>query len=795
MKTPRPLPRDRVRFRRPWFNAKLSLVAAVLLAGAGTALGVGVSRWTHTTESDFSAGQCDGVVVTNLGDLKLSRSTRSILPPDPRVGAVYALVEAPDGAVYAGTGPRGVLLRIENDVARASTVLGDNLNLYALRVDRAGRLLIGTGGERGEVFRIDKPGDEPRRIFSADGVQYVWAIHETEDGTVYLATGPLGQLFAISPIDGSARVVFDSDENNLLNLLGEPSSDLLYAGTDPGGLLLRINGRTGECFVMYDAPESEISALAWDGQGRILAATAQATGDAEAAGDEGAGDRSGRPGGESGGVPIPAVPPENPTPPQLPDPPPGEPRPIPKERHFALLFADDPVAPGDDAETPVAAPASQAVPAVARGAGVIAPAENGNAIYRIDREGFVTELHRAPAAFHALLATPGDAGHTRILTGASGGADAGARLLQLEPDADERLTLANIDPRQILCLVSARNGKTYLGCANRGDVIVMDPGFAPNGSFTSPVLDAGQISRFGQIRLRGSLPPGAGVTVCTRSGNVSDPSAVGWSDWTTPVAAQQFLPVGAPPARFLQYRLDFTPGNAGASTPVVQEVEVAYQLPNLAPVVSAVRAEAGDRASPDTRAKITIAWDASDPNGDALSYTLQFRPADGNAPWITLKDRLDASTFEWDTRTTADGRYELRVTASDSTDNASGQGLSASRQSDPVQVDNTPPVIGDVQVQPRPDGGWEIRCVVADQAGTVQRLDFAINGRDPWQMAPPSDMIGDSPREVFVVNLPADGAADPARQVTLRATDAQGNQGFVTVPLPTAGKPAGGDGR
>ena len=60
-------------------------------------------------------GTFDNVVATNLGDLKLSRAVKTLLEQDPDVSTVNALAEAPDGSVYAATGPKGVLLRIKGE--------------------------------------------------------------------------------------------------------------------------------------------------------------------------------------------------------------------------------------------------------------------------------------------------------------------------------------------------------------------------------------------------------------------------------------------------------------------------------------------------------------------------------------------------------------------------------------------------------------------------------------------------------------------------------------------------------
>src|SRR5439155_15620080 len=159
-------------------------------------------------------------VATNLGDLKLSRSIKTLLGQNARVSAVHAMVEAPDGTIYAGTGPEGLLLAVKDQKVTEAADLGENLSLFSLLIDSKGTLLIGTGGEKGQIFRIATSGEKPMEIFSQPCVQYVWAMRQTPDGMIYAATGPNGQLFAISP-DGKHEEIFRSEENNLLSMTGD----------------------------------------------------------------------------------------------------------------------------------------------------------------------------------------------------------------------------------------------------------------------------------------------------------------------------------------------------------------------------------------------------------------------------------------------------------------------------------------------------------------------------------------------------------------------------------------------
>src|SRR3982751_1013981 len=122
-----------------------TILISLLVAPAAVA--VTTSHWTHTTEADFKAGTFHNVVATNLGDLKLSRAVKTLLGQDAHISSVYALVEAADGTIYAGTGPQGIVLSIKNQKVETLATLGENTIVSSLLIDQKGRLLIGTSGE------------------------------------------------------------------------------------------------------------------------------------------------------------------------------------------------------------------------------------------------------------------------------------------------------------------------------------------------------------------------------------------------------------------------------------------------------------------------------------------------------------------------------------------------------------------------------------------------------------------------------------------------------------------------
>jgi hypothetical protein len=760
------------------FTHPLAIAIAGLLIAA-PALAVKTSHWLHTTEADFKEGTATNVVASNLGDLKLSRQVKTLLSDDARLSAVFALAQGPDGTIYAGTGPDGILLAVKDDKVSTAADLGAHVNLVSLLIDSKGRLLIGTAGEKGEIFRIDGAGEKPKSIFSAAGVQYIWSMVETPDGNVYAATGPNGQIFQINP-DDTNKVLYDGNENNILCMLSD-GKDLLYFGTDPDGLVCRLNRRTGEFFVIYDAPESEISALVKDTQGNIYAATAE-NNDQETAADNaaGAGEQVGRPESENRAAPIPSNPPAAPKPPDVPNPAPGEPLPIPNvvKPMSMMIQADAGDAPEPPGKSPSTAPGARAPsPPHSSHSTVeaVPPAPNGNAIYRIDPDGFVTEVFRQPDSVFAMVEQDNA---ILVATGDEG------ELYQINPFAEENLILAKVDPKDIMCLLPTRDGRVFMGMANSGAIAAMTSGYATQGTYVSPVLDAHQISRFGKIQLRGTLPAGTSLKVATRSGNLEEASMNGWSNWSDDIPASEFVQVPSPSARFLQYRLTFTSNPNGLSTPVVEEIDTAYQMPNQAPQIKSIKINepsADDDAGSDAHqgtGKVTIAWVATDPNEDELEYKLYFRNG-SRQPWILLKDKLKDPTFDWDTRGVGDGRYEIKVEASDAASNPPGQGKVSSRVSDPIVVDNTPPLIGDIKTSIS-GADATISLNVVDRTSTVAKLDYSIDSARNWQLVLPSDNIADSPQEAyqFVVPLPAG-----AHQVTLRATDAKGNRSFESVSV------------
>src|SRR5271167_3982267 len=74
-------------------------IAVLGTAWRSPVLAVTTSHWVHANEADFNAGTLTDVVVTNQGDVKLSRAITVIQEQDANVTTVNALAQTPDGVI------------------------------------------------------------------------------------------------------------------------------------------------------------------------------------------------------------------------------------------------------------------------------------------------------------------------------------------------------------------------------------------------------------------------------------------------------------------------------------------------------------------------------------------------------------------------------------------------------------------------------------------------------------------------------------------------------------------------
>jgi hypothetical protein len=396
------------------------------------------------------------------------------------------------------------------------------------------------------------------------------------------------------------------------------------------------------------------------------------------------------------------------------------------------------------------------------------------------------------------------------------------KIYRLSGDPLQPTLVARANAEQVTALLPDRNGRLLFTTSNPGKLFRLSPEHAERGTYTSDIRDAQTVALWGAIKWTATAPAGSKVEITTRSGNTRTPDET-WSDWSPAYANPEGTAIASPRARYLQWRAVFTGSKAEA--PLLTSVTAAYLPRNLRPRVASITVHppgtvfqrpfptdpeiAGfEGDTPDRRALtqaqqaagsatlgrrtyekglLTFVWRAEDDNRDDLSYDVFYR-LEGDTAWKPLKRNLTDEILVWDTTSVPNGRYIIRVVASDAPSNSPSTMLTGAMESTAFDVDNAPPTISISSV--RRDGNrTTVLFDVRDQDSAVQKAEYSLDG-DRWQMIYPKDGIADSRFEQF--ELAVDGEIG-ARGIIIRATDALNNAISASATSETpAARPASG---
>jgi len=296
----------------------------------------------------------------------------------------------------------------------------------------------------------------------------------------------------------------------------------------------------------------------------------------------------------------------------------------------------------------------------------------------------------------------------------------------------------------------------------------------------------------------------------TRTGNGGRPDGT-WSDWSNIYKEPNGNQITSPRARFIQWRATMRSVASAPAAAWVEDVSVAYLPRNVAPEVLSITAlpigvglqqvvqvtvdpnVESSGMDPSVfgpvaqvpprrfyqRGARSFQWQAEDRNGDTIEYAIYYRGLNDQT-FRLLKDKLRDTFYTIDGATLADGRYVIKVVASDAPDNPAGQKLTGERLSEPVDIDNTPPVIKTLSPPQILSDTVRVVFSVDDATGKVKRGDASIDG-GVWSPVFPDDGIADSGHEVYTVEFPVTAAGE--HTISLRAFDASGNVGTLSVTV------------
>ncbi len=661
--------------------------------------------------------------------------------------------------------------------------------IYSAAVDRQGNVLAGTGSE-GKLFRLPAEGEAVELAdFEEPGV---YGLAVRQNGEILAASAPDGKVYRLGS-DGAVSTFFDPEEKYIWDLALDPGGNLFVA-TGPNGRIFKVEAG-GRHALFYDSPEQHIVDLAWDAEGYLLAGSS--------------------PGGlllkiNSSGRPF-----------VLLDSMLDEIRAVHTDRYgniYAVGISSGPAAPKASPQVKAAAAAPKSASPTAEATIRTEDIKKGLKLelYRVDREGLVEVLYSrdAQTVFDLLVRQTGE---VLMGTGTQG------RLLSLTP-ARLKKVLGETADEQITRIVSAGD-EIILATSNLGKLYRLTRGPASSGTFESDALDARVTSIWGRIRWQVTNATGEGIQFSTRSGNTKKPDDT-WSDWAPVEGDQAGSTVKSPPARFLQWKVDFS--NSTASTALLSDrngidvVEVSYLQKNVAPRISEISIHAPGSAflrplpanqlnaalgGPDnshfrslpppvrnlkqaptvpprrvyTPSSRSVSWKAGDLNGDDLVFDVYLR-ARGKTAWRALERNWEENYYTLDGASVPDGVYAFKIVVSDRISNPPDQSLESSIVSKPFTVANHRPTL---EVgEPRISGdSASLRVEARTRTSDVYQFEYSVDG-GVWSVVHPSDGLADSQNEIYEVKI--EGLQQGRHSLFLRVVDSVGNLGTgradFTVP-------------
>ncbi|MBV9406276.1 MAG: hypothetical protein JO211_13100, partial [Acidobacteriaceae bacterium] len=607
--------------------------------------------------------------------------------------------------------------------------------------------------------------------------KYIWSIQSAADGAMYVATGEPGRVYRVSH-DAKAELYYDTGQSNV-TALAVAANGHVYAGTDPNGILYEISG-SGKGAILYDSNLPEIRAIALAPDGTVYAA---AMGGAVSTRSTNASSAT-----STNTGPVVATTPTVIT--------------VTETAAGGVPSENDQTSPKTTTTPSQSAVSTMSTGTTSNTAVVEVSGVEKSAIYRISPNHTVETLRSSKEdnvydiqlAGSALFFSTDDHG----------------RIYRLE---NEKTTLLAEPGDGETTRLLQSGGVLYAALSNPARLCAFGPAGSAGGRYESPVHDSTSVARWGHLRWHaGPSDSASGILFYTRTGNAARPDST-WSAWSAPIRDPAEALIKSPVARFIQWRAEWSEGS-----PVqITGVEVPYLPQNTPPVIHSITvssilgtnpaksssATAGsssaysvtvtDTGQPPTATTTSsesqtashlqstqtqISWQADDPDGDKLVYSVYFR-AEEEHDWQLIRSRMFENTLLLDPDVFADGRYFFRVVASDAPSNAAEYAHQTEMVSTPVLIDNTPPVVS-VGVPHREDMTLDVDVEATDKTSPLRLCEYSLDAGF-WQPIEAVDGVTDSPRERFHLHL--DKLRPGEHLLVFRVYDSANNAGLARVVL------------
>jgi hypothetical protein len=592
-----------------------------------------------------------------------------------------------------------------------------------------GTFLVGTS-PNGKVYKV--AGDAVT-LFADTGALAVTSIVQAKNGTIFASTMPDGKIFRLT--QGKADVfVTLPDTTHVWALALDRAGTGLYAAAGPEGKVFRVEPN-GTNSVYYRSTETHLVSVAVAENGDVYAGSSGKGQLFKITGPGRATVLGNLPGEEVKAIAV-------------------------GKGGIVWAIANEY---GDPPDPPKRSPAAGRVPP---GPSQQPKGKPGKGqLHRFDAQGRPERMMKHDDTHYMALALD-EHGQPFVGTGANG------RVYTVD-DAHTVTLVADTDERQASAIAVA-GGKGYVATSDPPVFRRILGRGGADAVWTSKVLDAGLRAKFGTLSWRAS----GALELSTRSGNTATPDGT-WTAWSPPIA--QPGAIASAPGRYVQVRARWS-RDANA---VLNEVSIPFITDNVRPVVVEVSAQpkaaptkepttgipASGGEPPKRDSVVKVTWKVENPDSDPLRYRIAFK-REGQAQWrdaLKADDIHTKTELDWDTAALPEGKYRVRVEASDETANPPDQVQRHALESETVVVDNTPPRIENLTL-----AGRRLRARVIDGTSPIARVELAVDGKLEWKPLAAVDGIFDTADESVDADVAA-VVAPGSHIVVVRAFDAAGN--------------------
>ncbi len=401
-------------------------------------------------------------------------------------------------------------------------------------------------------------------------------------------------------------------------------------------------------------------------------------------------------------------------------------------------------------------------------------------------------------------------------------------------NVEEVSLLYDFSESQILDILPYKDGYKCIATGNNANIYLLSDEYSNEGAYESVVYDTSYISSWGCISWNSNTPSQTELKLFTRSGNSRKPD-ITWSDWSREYT-QSGEKIKSPSARFIQYRAILTTNNS-ATTPILDNVCIPYLPQNQPPLIKSIKisspknsskknadnnktsknlqtnpyppshqpdlpdyvvragefilagaVQTGNRANLKNdnsnfefiihEPKKLISWESKDPNDDRLMFDLEYKSCD-EKKWKELKSNIKKERkYYWNTNRIPDGYYQVKVIASDILDNPIELALKEEKISNTFLVDNTRPVILELEKIAENNDTITISGITRDEMCNISEIQYSIDSGE-WKPVFPKDKIFDSKEESFLLKIP--NTTPEERTVVINAIDVEGNIGSSKI--------------